>query len=106
MDVLRKINIFYNQNRNVVENEGILPYKGPQTFDDRLDKEKLYYYGNGIYKWYRSKTLHEFIEEDYGCATLEEFKSNPLTNKISRQDFEHLLHKVNKNVHSRPLTLY
>ena len=98
LDVLRKINIYYRQNKEVVKNEGLQSFKGPQNYQDRLDDAKFHYYGRGVYKYYRLKTLHKIIEDDYGPVRLAEFKCNPMCDFITTADFNTLLDKVNRHL--------
>ena len=99
LDILQKIDNYYSQHENAVENERLQMYKGPQNFEDSLDMERLHYCGIGKYKFYRLNTLHDLIEREYGHNALAQFKCNPLSEEyITNADFDNLVYKVNKHI--------
>ena len=66
MDILYEVTRYYEQHAECVNQEGLEEYKGPQTYEDRANKEALHYYGKGWYKWYRISEFKKQMSSIFG----------------------------------------
>ena len=108
LSVLMMVHRYYQINPSCAIEEGLENCKGPQSFDDRKDLDRLHYYGKGWYTWYRRTTFEKHMETMFGtdCAIRkhELFGCEPWTNRISSLQFELLIKQTHESLqhdHSR-----
>ena len=90
------MNLYYQKNSECPKQEGLEEYKGPQTYQERTNKELLHYYGKGWYKWYKkSEFLRQMLlyigEEKFAIAKLELFGAEHFTPLLTPTTFQYLL---------------
>ena len=96
LDILCKVNFYYQNHSEYIKEEGLELYKGPQAYEERTNKEALHYYGKGWYKWYKKSEFEKqmltmFGEDQIAIVKLQVFGHESFTPKVSSLAFEHLL---------------
>lgn len=99
LKLLHDIDCYYARHPQYAVNQGLNEFCGPQSFSDRNDESKFFYYGNGQFKFYREKDLQALIFKDHEQAKTNEFFHAPISAKYITEDaFHNYLHEVNREI--------
>ena len=102
MDMLRKIDNHYICHSSCIKNEEIGDFFGPQCYNDRLNVDKLHYYGQGKIKYYRWDDLLARVRKDYSQEKAAEFENDVADEKIVTEErFEAYLTDIHNNIRGK-----
>ena len=100
MDCLREVNNYFSYHVDTVTSLQIEEYHGPQSYKDRNDTDRLYYYGKGgQFRYYRKKDLVTMLHPEYGQVKINQLLNNPAQAKfMTEQKFVEILKDINDNI--------